>query len=410
MPNLHRFADFITMESIRILTNTAHFPQFFSREYNKEYQREFPIGDTLRVKLPHRFTIRDGLASVPIALDRQFTTITVQQPFGIDFDWDSAEKALNMERSESEIRKELIVPAMSKMKTELDSRLAQHVYLNTNNVVGTHGTNPTTMTPYHDARAVMSENAAPTGQRGTLISSAMMSSIVVANLAVFNPVNELARAWKDGYYGRAAGSDWYESQNLFTHTSGDLSGGAVTVSGEGQSGTTLNIAGTNDDTFLAGDHITIGSAGTAVNNVNPDNLRTTGRLKSFKIMAAATVAGGIAALSILPSIVGPGTPYQNVSQLPGNGAVITGTLGDATDGKFGCCIAPDAYALVGVPLETYPDSVISSQKRDPDSGLAIRLWQASNIENSRKITRFDMMIGLGNLYSDQSAVLIAALR
>ena len=76
MPNVHRFADWITMESMRILTNTAHFPQFFNREYNKEYQREFPIGDTLRVKLPHRFTIRDGLVAVPLALDRQSTTIT----------------------------------------------------------------------------------------------------------------------------------------------------------------------------------------------------------------------------------------------------------------------------------------------------------------------------------------------
>ena len=71
MPNTFLTADWITMESLRILVNKTQIAQFFNTDQNAEFQREFAVGDTVRVKLPQRFLIRDGLGYTPQAIDRK---------------------------------------------------------------------------------------------------------------------------------------------------------------------------------------------------------------------------------------------------------------------------------------------------------------------------------------------------
>lgn len=408
MPNLFKFADWVCKRGLRDLLNQLEVGQFFNTEYNKEYTRDFAVGETVRVKKPQRWTIRDGMTWTQQPIDRKTVDVTVDNIFGVDFAWDSVEQALKLERGEEEIYQQYMATAIAQIRQEIDSRCAQFAYLNTNNVVGQLGTNPTGLDVYHGARVRMVENAAPPGEKGMIISPAMMASIVVANVAQFNPVNELARAWKEGYYGRAAGFDWYESMSLYSHTAGTWAG-TVEMSSGSQSGSSLALTATTGDTFKAGDIINIAG----VNNVNPKTRRSTGRLKQFKVMADVTAAASAATISIQPAIVGPGSPYQNVDALPANGADLTlwpGTTSpNGKSGVLGLAIAPDAFALVGVKLQNPKAVEMSSYARDPKTGISIALVQQFDIDDRQLKTRFDVLMGFGALYADESAVLVASL-
>lgn len=406
MPNLFRNVRWITMEALRILLNKLEISPFFNTDYNKEFTKEFKVGDTVEVRYPQRFTIRDGQGYAPQALTDRFTTVSCDQQFGIDFDWSSAEQALNLD----DVRSRYIEPAMAQLANEIDSRCANWALLNTPNVVGALGTTPTAYSTYLAARQRMTELACPPGQKGMIVTPGMEATIVANSLTLFNPTSEISREYKEGSMGRASGFDWYSSNNLYSQTSG-VWAGAVTVTGSGQSGNTLIVTGTAGDTFNAGDTFSIA----AVNAVNPMNRRTTGTLAQF-IITQSVVApvGGITTLTFLKDITGPGDQYQTVDALPVTGAALTlwpgtGTPTVAKTGKMGIALHRDAFALVGVQLVTPQAVELASQTRDPASGLSVRFVRMYDPIQDRMVNRFDILMGFGNLYNSSCAVRIASL-
>ena len=406
MPNLFQVVDWIGNESLRSLLNNLVVAEEFNTDYNKKFQQDFAVGSTVRVKLPQRFLIRDGIGYTPQAINRIYTTVACDQIFGVDFDWDSAEAALQAERGMALIKEEYIDKAMEQMAQEIDSRAAKWAYQNTNNVVGALGTNPTDTNFAGAARQRLIENACPPGERCMIISPGAMTSVTNGSTTLFNPVDEVAKAFKEGYYGRARGFDWSESMSLYSHTAGVWqTPSAVTVKGSGQSGTTLLINCTSGDTFLQGDVFNIG----AVNNANPSTRRSTNVLKQFVVTQAITATASTVTLNISPSINGPGQ-YQNVDALPLDAALLTlfpGTTTPSTGPKSGIqglAMHRDAFALVGVGLEVPKAVEFSVQKRDPKTGIAIRFVRMFDPIQSKMINRFDCLMGFGNLYPDNCSV------
>ena len=400
------FADWVAMESMRILTNKLQVCQFFNTEHNKEFKRAYSIGDTLRVKFPQRFTVRDGLTYSPQSLNRRNTTVTVDKIFGIDFEWDSVEAALKMERRDY-VRKEYLEPAMSQLAQEIDSRAALFAYQNTNNIVGVLGTDPTALSTFNAARRRLVELACPPGgpqDKGMIISPAMNEAIVNAALTLFNPTSELSKQYKEGAMGTAMGFDWYESMSLYSHTAGTW-GGAVTVNGASQSGSSLNITGTTGDTFLQGDVFSMAN----VITVNPTTRRKVGTgAKQFAVTAPVTLSGTTGTLPITPDIYGPASQYQNVDVLPVDGAALTlfpGTTSpNGLAGINALALHKNAFALVGVPLEVPKAAEIGVQRRDPNTGIAVRFVRMFDPQQSKMVNRFDVLLGFGRLYSDECVV------
>ena len=149
----------------------------------------------------------------------------------------------------------------------------------------------------------------------------MLVSIGPAVQTLFTPVDEITEVFKEGILGRAKGFDWYESQSLYSVTAGTFASGAVTVTGAGQSGTSLIVTGSVGDTLAQGDKISLAN----VNFVNPRTRRIAGpaTAQQFTVTAPFTLTGGADTISILPAIYGPGSQYQNVDALPVNGAAVT---------------------------------------------------------------------------------------
>src|SRR5258708_29108102 len=106
MGNQFKIVDWVGMESLRQLLNRLEILKYFNNDENKEFKKTFAVGEQVQKKLPQRYLIRDGMGYSPQGINRITVPNTCNQMFGVDFEWDSVEKALNMERGEEIVKKE----------------------------------------------------------------------------------------------------------------------------------------------------------------------------------------------------------------------------------------------------------------------------------------------------------------
>lgn len=409
MANLFLNTSWISMEVLRNLKNALKVAEYMNTDWEKDYNKTFAVGTTITVKFPQQFLIRDGLGYNPQGIDRISTTVSLDQPFGIDFQWDDYEAAVKAERSEEEIKEQYLEPAGVQIAQEIDSRAAKFAYQNTSQIVGALGTDPTSVVFLDTARARLLQKAAPPGKRAALISSSMQTnSINTPVTSLFQPSDEITMAFKEGALGRLKGFDVFEEQSLYSHTAGTWAG-AVTINGGGQNGTSLLITCTAGDTLNQGDKFSVAN----VNFVNPRTRRIPGPKtpQTFTVTQNFVgVGGGNAAdaVSILPAIYGPGSQYQNVDALPVGGAALTLWPGTASPngavGTVGLALTKQAFAIVGMRFYLPKAVEARSQAEDKQTGIPVRFVKAWDPVRSMQIHRFDTVCGFGNLYQDNGAV------
>lgn len=412
MPSTSTFnkASWVAMKGLDLLLNKLQVAPYFNTEFSGEYAQKFAIGRTLTVPLSQRYTVQQNdMTYNPQALDRPFTTITVDQTRTIALEWESIEKALDMERGEENVTKLYIDPAVAYMRQELDSYCAQFAYQNANMTVGALGTNPSTYDGTSAAaKQYLDEMGANTdGELGLCLPPAVIRAVKGTSATYFNPSLDISKQFRTGNIGQADSFDWYASNSLYTHTAGTWAG-AVTMSSGGQSGASLAVTCTTGDTFKKGDKISIAN----VNQVNLMTRRTTSVAaagsKVFTITADVTGAASAATLPIYPPIYAPGSHYQNVDALPANGAALTLWPGTASpngkSGKVGLAFAPGAFYLAHLKLEE-PNAVeICRQYQDPKTGVALRFIRQWDSIQSRMTNRLDMLFGAGVGLAEQTAV------
>jgi hypothetical protein len=413
MPNTFEYADWLSMTCLDLLESKRAVSQVFNTDYSKDFKMKFPIGDAVRVPYPAQFRTRTGLDYNPDAVIRRHATVTFDDPFGVDFEWDSAEQALRAPRGREKVEKEILDPAMSQLAQEIDSRAALYAYQNAAQVVGALGTNPTTYDATSAAaRQAMQELACPdSGERAMIVPPAVMRSIKTANIALFNPVADISKQFRKGIVGQSDGFDWYESMSLYRHTAGTTTSPTVTTTQTGTAAiNSIAISCTTGNTFLKGDKISFAS----VLPVHPQTRRTFGTAtKTFTVLASVTAASSSATVTFSPDMYGPGSVYQNVDALPVATAVVTMWPGTTSPngkvGQVGLAVHRNAFALVGVELEEPKASSVelASTKRDPDSGIAISFVRQFDGKARKMINRFDVMIGFGSFYNDACAVAVA---
>jgi hypothetical protein len=214
--------------------------------------------------------------------------------------------------------------------------------------------------------------------------------------------------FRSGVIGMAAGWEWYRSNSLYNHTVGTAPTGGATISGAGQSGSTLAIVGTVGQTVKKGDKFSILN----VNGVNPATRRRGSMgVQNFTFTQDFTLTGGADSIPILPAIYGPGSQYQNVDALPADGAALTFWPGTNTpsgvSGIVSLGLSEYAFAIAGGKFEVPKAVERAEQTSDPDTGMSVRFVRAWDQRESKMTNRFDQCIGFGNLYQDNGAVAIA---
>jgi hypothetical protein len=408
MTNSFLDTNWVSLRILWILQNALEVASVFNTEWESEFGKNFPVGSSVQVKLPQRWVVTNGLGYQPQGINRLATTINLDQVFGIHFEWDSYERLVKMERSQEELEENYLKPAAVQLAQEVDSRAALFAYQNASNVVGSLGTDASTINTFAAAERRLYEKACPKGLRHLVLSPSLMQSYVQANVTQFNPAPEISRMYRTGVLGTAAGWEWYRSNSLYKHTVGTAATSGVTVTGANQSGNVLSVTGTSGQTFNVGDKFSIAN----VNAVNPSTRRA-GAIgaQNFTVLTALTLTGGTDSLNIAPAIYGPGSQYQNVDALPANGAAFTiwpGTTSPSgVSGTVSLGLSKFAFAMSGGKLEVPKAVERAEQTEDPETGMAVRFVRAWDQRESKMTNRFDMCLGFGNLYQDNGVVAVA---
>lgn len=413
-PQVFKYTDFLSMDTLRILKNKLMLASYFNTDDKKDFGQSFAVGATVRKQFPWRAMSVEGLPYQAQSIQRRETTITIDQNIQVPWEYDSFEKALKMERGEAALRKAYSEPAANELAQQIESRAALWATNHCNNFVGILGTNPTSFqSTTGAARQTLVEMAAWQGKKAFIIPPKVNTTLVGANIGLFHEGDEISRMFKDGYIGRQGGFEWGESMSLYDHTAATWQG-AVTVTST-QTGTaaisTLTLTCTNGDTFNLGDKFAIATT----NAANPSTRRSTGSPKLFtNLSPTQTVSGTSVTLTISPPIYGPWSPYQNVDVLPVAGAALTlfpgTTLPNGKHGTIGFAITGDAFALAGVKLDG-PESggdTVCSQTQDPNSGLSVRYLRQFDARSSSWINRIDCALGFGDLYVDNCVGILSA--
>lgn len=408
MANNFLDTNWVSLKILRLLVNKLTVNEQFNRQWQGDFEEEFAPGANIQVKFPQRFNVTDGMGYNPQGINRLSTTISLDQWLQISFEWDDYEKAVRLERSESELEANYFMPAAAAMAQEWDSRSAKFAYQNASNVVGILGTSPTSVQTYNKGNQRLIEKACGAGMKVVCISAQMMEELTSNITSIFQPPDEISKAWKTGAIGTLYDGKYYVSNSLYSHTAGTWAG-AVTVTGAGQSGSSLSITGTAGDTIKQGDKFSIAN----VNAVNPMTKRVAGvsTAQQYAFTQDYTLTAGPDTVSFLPAIYGPGSQYQNVDALPINGAALTLWPGTASPngkvGTVGLMLGKQAFAFTGARLYV-PKAVESAgQAYDQQTQIGIRKVHAWDPVRSMNVHRMDSLGGFGNFYQDNEVVCLA---
>ncbi len=420
MPSINTFATpeskgkWVAMKGMALLKQTAAIPPYYSNEHAADFAKDFAIGRSMVVPQSQRYIPqRNDMTYNPQALDRPTNTITVDQTATIALEWESIEKALDMERGDDKVEEIYLKPAIAYIRQAIETDLAKFAAENSNMLVGALGTNPTTYDGTSAAclQALIEMGCPPEGL-GFFIPPVVNRAVKNTGATYHNPVTDITKQFRTGFVETSDSFDWYGSMSLKTHTAGTWSiPGSVTCNGANQTGSSLNINCTSGDTFKQGDKF-------AIANVNQVNLMTrnatstsTVGTKVFTVTADVTATASTATLTIYPPIFGPGSHYQNVDALNAATALLTlwpGTVSpNGKVGKLGLALYPGAFFIAGAKLEKPKAVEICETYNDPDTGIAIRFVRQWDNTQSRMTNRLDALWGRGIGLAEQCAVVLA---
>jgi hypothetical protein len=388
-------------ESLMILENNLTFSSRINREYSKEFAVSgAKIGSTVNARKPNRFVGTTGPnlnienvneTSVPISLTTQFH---------VDFTFSSQELTLIVD----EFADRYLKPAMATIANKIDFdglALAGNVA----NSIGTVGTTPNDISVLLNAGVKLDNEAAPRdGQRTVVWDPATNGSMVKAAAGLFNPSNKIGAQYESGIFSPSGlGFDIGMDQNVNVFTTGSRGNG--TVSGAGQTGSTLTVTGLGAGATVAkGDVFTIAG----VYGVNPQNRQTTGVLRQFVVTAAATADGsGNATLSIFPAIntAASNQQYQTVSAGPANAAAVTWDVAASTQYSANLGYHKDAFTLVTADLEDVSQYGAWGARR-MHKGISMRISRQYAIGTDTVPCRIDVLYGYAAIYPELATKII----
>lgn len=411
----HEFStvDWVAMETLRQFKHRSEIFAGMNHKHEEEFKKAFAVNDSVRVKFPWQPTIRDGMTYAGQNIERIETTVRADQPFGIDFDFDTIDKLLNMERGEERVRKEYIEPAGKYLAAEADKRAAKFAAENTGNIFGVLQTNPTTFDATSAAaRQRFAELESLDDDMKIFVPPAVMRAIkggADANLTRFGPTEEIKKLYKKGVVGQADGFEWYESMSLKTHTAGTWAGAVTLSSAPANGAQSLAVTCTTGDTFNKGDKIALPSTIYRVNRFTRDVTETT----NDKTVTVAENTVGVASAATIPIVerlyfTGP---YQNISAQPAASGALTLFPGTASPngkaGKMGLVFGENAFAGISLPLPMPGKGVEKAQQfTDPDTGISLSYIVDFDTKERRWMNRFDVLIGFGVLWADEAAGVI----
>lgn len=393
----------ITKTTLAHLVNNSAFIGNVDTSYTDQFRMAgAKAGTSINVRKPVQGTVRDGAAVNIQDVNEPMFAITMENEFGIDWAFTDFDLTLKVDKFEERY----LAPYGSRLAAELDLRIAQRMYKNVYNFVGTPGTSPATADVGLAANEKLDNNACPRGDRRVFALTPKANRTLVGGLAGFyNSQTVLDKQYRSGMLQNSLGFEALMSQNLPTHTVGGL-GGTPLVNGANQgltnSGSTDNPRAdttslvTDGWTAAAANRLRAGDVFTIANvyAVQPLTKQVLPDLMQFVVTADVSSDGsGNATVVISPAIIAGGA-YQNVNTRPADNAAITVLTGTAsTPYAQNLMFHKNAFQMVTIPMEV-PNGMDMADVADHD-GVSLRFVRGFDISNNKRICRFDILAGYG---------------
>ncbi len=382
MANTLLTVDQITKESLRVLHQEMTFIGRINRAYDSSFAVDgAKIGDTLRIRLPNQYVVRDGVPLVVQDVSESKVDLQVSTRKGVDMNFTSTDLTMDMEIFSQRI----IQPAMSVLSSAIEADALQTMTKDVYQMID-NDTNAPTFLNFTDAGARLSDSLTPDGMRTALLSNTTQSKLVNTLKGLFQSSEQISSQYLKGVMGETAGFTFASSSHVSNHTTGTAVKGdtSYNVDGANQTGTSVTVD-TGSTSLLAGDIITF--AGT--NSVHTETKVDSGILQQFVV--TADTGTSFTSVSISPSIVTSGAK-QNVSASPtttgalskigaGNGELLTGNL----------CFHKDAFTFATADLIMDPSMAFAS--RQVFDGISMRIVRQYDINNDHIPTRLDVHYG-----------------
>jgi hypothetical protein len=397
MSNTTLTADIIAKAAVAVLENEVVMPGLVYRGYEEEFTKKvngYEVGETVSIKRPTDFTVRDGrVASTQDVVEGKLT-LTVDKQKGVDFKFTSEELTLQI----GELTDRVIKPAMVQLGNQID-RDIHALYKDVWNWVGTPGQTVNSFADFAKAPERLDLGAVPQDMRSAVMSPTDQWGMLGSQTALY--MQDVAKdAYRKGKLGMIANIDTYSSQNVQTHTAGTRDNTTPLVKGtqsttwaaSKDTGTmTLDTDGWDASvTIKQGDVFTID----AVFAVNPVTKATLPHLQQFVVKADVTADGTTTSsttLTISPPIITSGA-FQTVSAAALNDATIT-IMGTASTGYAqNLVFHKNAFALVMVPMVKPPGAV--DVGRRSYKGLSVRVIPYFDGTNDVSNWRLDVLYGV----------------
>lgn len=369
----------VTRESLRILHQKLNFVGNIVREYDDSYAKSgAKIGDSLKIRLPNQYTVRSGATLSAQDTTESSVTLQVATQKGVDLNFTSVDLTLSLD----DFSKRIIQPAMSVLAATIEAD-ALSMYKDVSNSIW-NGGSAATYNKALDARVLLQRALAPQSDRMALMDSLAMADVVKDTKSLFQDDASLAKQYKEGYMGRAAGFDWAENTMMPAHTRGG-SNGAYLTNGATQTGSTL-VVDTGATAPAAGDVITIAG----VFSVHPETKVSTGILQQFVIGAGATTTS----FPISPAIVATGAT-QNVTNGAADNQAVTFLGTASTAVQTSLLFQKEAFAFATADL-VMPSGVDFASRQVLD-GISMRVVRQYDINNDKFPCRLDVLYGYKTL-------------
>lgn len=377
----------VTREALRILHQKLNFVGNITRDYDDSFAKSgAKIGDSLKIRQPNQYTVRSGATLSAQDTTEQSTTLQISSQKGVDVNFSSAELTLSLD----DFSKRILDPAMAVLAANIEAD-ALSMYKDVYNSVW-NGGSAATYNKALDCRVKLQNALAPPSDRTMLLDPAAMADVIKDTKTLFNDQASIAKQFREGMVGRAAGFDWGENTLLPSHTRGAGDTAYVVNTSTGiTSGTATITVATGTGSILNGDVFTVAG----VYEVHPETKANTGRLQQF--VCTADYAGGAGAVSVSPTPITSGA-LQNVvivSAGAGKAVTISGTASTAV--QTGLAFQKGAFAFATADLVM--PSGVDFAAREVYDGISMRIVRAYDINNDKFPCRIDVLYGYKTLRS-----------
>jgi hypothetical protein len=398
MSNTTLTADIIAKEAVMILENECVFPKLFYRGYEEEFAKKvngYTVGETVSIRRPTDFTVRDGATATIQDVVEGKTVFTVDKQKGIDFKFTSQDLTLQIDK----LSERVIKPAMIQLANQIDRDCAA-LYKFVNNHVTIPSGGIDSFADFALAATRMDLNAVPDSDRSAVLTPSDAWAMLGSQTALY--MQDVAKsAYRNATLGRIGDIDTYVSRNYPVHTTGSRTGtdaiaasftGDTWASTKDSNYSTINIGSMSGATvtLAAGDTLTIAN----VYDVNPVTKQRLPHLKMFTVVNAETASGSaIAACEVSPAIIVSGaqqTVYLNgISDINTQVVTYQGTASTAFNQNL--FFHKNAFGLVMVPMVSPPGA--PDVGRQSYKGMSVRVIPYYDGTNDESNWRLDVLYG-----------------